>query len=59
MATQTPHDHQALLAEVLGLPESEVRVIKPEVGGGFGSKSKFYPSELLAAWASVKLERPV
>ena len=59
MATQTPQDHRTLFAEVLGLPEDEVRVLKPSIGGGFGSKSKFYPSELLTAWSSIKLERPV
>ena len=59
MASQTPNDHQSLIAGALGLPEQDVRVIVPEVGGGFGAKSKFYPDEVLAAWVATKLGRRV
>lgn len=58
-ATQIPHILRTLLAALLGIPESRVRVIAPEVGGGFGSKLNLYGEELLAAGISRRLERPV
>ncbi|MEO6382649.1 MAG: molybdopterin cofactor-binding domain-containing protein, partial [Nitrobacter sp.] len=48
-----------MCAFVLGLPESKVRVIAPDVGGGFGSKIFIYPEEMVALWASKKVRRPV
>ncbi|MFL5823441.1 MAG: xanthine dehydrogenase family protein molybdopterin-binding subunit [Solirubrobacteraceae bacterium] len=58
-STQVPHFVRLFLAILLGLSEERVRVIAPEVGGGFGSKLQVYGEEVLAAWASRKLERPV
>jgi carbon-monoxide dehydrogenase large subunit len=59
MGTQGPHRVRTLLHEALGLAEEQIQVIAPEVGGGFGAKSKFYPAEPLAAWCSLQVEQPV
>ncbi|MGO9821651.1 MAG: xanthine dehydrogenase family protein molybdopterin-binding subunit [Solirubrobacteraceae bacterium] len=58
-STQVPHFLRLFLSILLGISEERVRVIAPEVGGGFGSKLQVYGEEVLAAWASRKLERPV
>jgi carbon-monoxide dehydrogenase large subunit len=58
-STQTPHGVKQQLAICLGLPEIKVRVIAPEVGGGFGCKIPAYPEECLLAWISQRLRRPV
>ncbi|MEA2211914.1 MAG: aerobic carbon-monoxide dehydrogenase large subunit [Solirubrobacteraceae bacterium] len=58
-STQVPHFVRLFMALLLGLSEDHVRVIAPEVGGGFGSKLQVYGEELLACWASRKLGRPV
>ena len=58
-ATQVPHHIRKLVAEQLDLPENAVRVIAPDVGGGFGTKGKHYPEEVILAWAARKLERPL
>ena len=58
-ATQIPHGVRDELATFLDLPQSAVRVIAPEVGGGFGAKLSVYPEELLTAWAALRLARPV
>ncbi|HEY2439964.1 MAG TPA: xanthine dehydrogenase family protein molybdopterin-binding subunit [Solirubrobacteraceae bacterium] len=58
-ATQVPHFVRLFMALLLGLGEDRVRVIAPEVGGGFGQKLQVYGEELLACWASRKLGRPV
>lgn len=59
-STQNPHLIRLLLcAFVLGLPEHKVRVLGPDVGGGFGSKIFHYAEEALVVWASNKLRRPV
>ena len=58
-ATQVPHFLRLFLALLLGIHEERVRVIAPEVGGGFGSKLQVYGEEVLAAWCSRKLDRPV
>jgi carbon-monoxide dehydrogenase large subunit len=57
--TQTPHRLRWGLAQMLRLPESAVRVIAPDVGGGFGCKIGFYADEALCAWAARRLGRPV
>ncbi|MFN0161509.1 MAG: xanthine dehydrogenase family protein molybdopterin-binding subunit [Burkholderiales bacterium] len=57
--TQVPHHIRKLVAEQLALPENAVRVIAPDVGGGFGTKGKHYPEETVLAWAARKLERPL
>ena len=58
-STQVPHFIRLFLALLLGMSEERVRVIAPEVGGGFGSKLQVYGEEVLAAWCSRRLERPV
>jgi aerobic carbon-monoxide dehydrogenase large subunit len=58
-STQVPHFVRLFMALLLGLTEDHVRVIAPEVGGGFGSKLQIYGEELLACWASRKLAAPV
>jgi len=58
-STQVPHFLRLFLAILLGVGEDRVRVIAPEVGGGFGSKLNIYAEEIGCAWASRKLGRPV
>lgn len=58
-ATQSPHIVRTALADHLNLPEHRVRVISPDVGGGFGIKAMFYPEELAVAALSMRLGRPV
>ena len=58
--TQAPIAIRNGLAGMLGLSEHQVRVIAPFIGGGFGPKiMMFYPEEVLLAWATVQLERPL
>jgi carbon-monoxide dehydrogenase large subunit len=58
-STQVPHFLRLFLSILLGISEERVRVIAPEVGGGFGSKLQIYAEEIGCAWASRKLGRPV
>jgi len=59
-ATQGPHFVRDPLAEVvLKIPKDKLRLITPNVGGGFGMKAFVYPEQALVVWASRKLERPV
>ena len=58
-ATQAPHHIRKQVTEQLGMPESALRVISPDVGGGFGYKGKLYPEEGLVTWAARRLGRPV
>jgi carbon-monoxide dehydrogenase large subunit len=58
-SSQIPHLLRNYLAEQLGLPQHQVRVIVPEVGGGFGCKLNIYPEEALAAFAAMKTGHPV
>ena len=57
--SQNPHIHRFIISAVTGLSENKVRVIAPEVGGGFGSKIPCYPDEALVSWAAIKLGLPV
>jgi carbon-monoxide dehydrogenase large subunit len=60
VTSQNPHVHRLLMAAfVLGIPEHKVRVISPDVGGGFGSKIFLYNEETICSWATRKLKRPV
>jgi len=60
VTSQNPHVHRLLMcAFVLGIPEHKVRVIAPDVGGGFGSKIFLYTEEVVCSWASRQLKRPV
>jgi len=58
-STQAPHHIRRQVTEQLGIPESALRVISPDVGGGFGYKGKLYPEEGIIAWAARRLRRPV
>jgi carbon-monoxide dehydrogenase large subunit len=58
-STQIPHLAKTQIALMLGLPETSVRVITPEVGGGFGSKLNVYGEEAVVPWLAMKLGRPV
>jgi len=58
-ATQVPHHIRRYVAEQLGLAEGSIRLIAPDVGGGFGYKGKHYPEETIVAWAARRLRRPV
>ena len=57
--SQNPHIHRFLCSVMLKLPEHRIRVIAPEVGGGFGSKIPAYPDEALVSYAAMDLGRPV
>jgi carbon-monoxide dehydrogenase large subunit len=58
-STQAPHLVRSLVAQILGLDDNRVRVVAPEVGGGFGSKIQTYAEEILMAYISTKLNKPV
>jgi 4-hydroxybenzoyl-CoA reductase subunit alpha len=58
-ATQVPHYLHRSLSEVLGIPMHRIRVIKPEVGGGFGGKSDPLPHEIVCAALAIESGRPV
>ena len=57
--TQAPHAHRTLYAMVAGVPEHRIRVVSPDIGGGFGSKVPIYPGYLCAIVASMLTGRPV
>ena len=58
-STQTPHGVKQSLAYHLGLAESAIRVVAPDVGGGFGTKLQIYPEEILLCLLTRRLRRPV
>jgi len=58
-STQMPHRAHAILVAALGLTENQIRVVTPEVGGGFGPKAVFHPEELAVPAAALLLRRPV
>jgi carbon-monoxide dehydrogenase large subunit len=58
-STQNPHGVRQQLAAVLNVPETALRVIGPDVGGGFGMKADAYPEDALVLWASRRCGRPV
>ncbi|HXV72929.1 MAG TPA: aerobic carbon-monoxide dehydrogenase large subunit [Acidimicrobiia bacterium] len=59
MTTQAPHIIRAAVALVAELPEQMIRVISPDIGGGFGNKVPVYPGYVVSILASILLERPV
>jgi aerobic carbon-monoxide dehydrogenase large subunit len=60
VTSQNPHVHRLLMtAFVLGIPEHKVRVIAPDVGGGFGSKIFLYNEETVCTWATRQIKRPI
>ena len=58
-ATQAPHLIRKSITEALGIPQAKLRVVAPDVGGGFGTKGKHYPEETIVTWAARRLGRPV
>ncbi|MHC8945617.1 xanthine dehydrogenase family protein molybdopterin-binding subunit [Advenella incenata] len=58
-AAQLPHVNRTGLAECLGLDEGRIRVVSPDVGGGFGYKGILLPEEICCAWLAMHLQRPV
>ena len=59
LTSQAPHAHRTLFALVGGIPENNIRVISPDIGGGFGNKVPIYPGYVCAVVASLTLGRPV
>ena len=57
--SQAPHAHRTLFALVAGFPENNIRIIAPDIGGGFGNKVPIYPGYVCAVVASLQLGRPV
>ena len=58
-ATQVPHHIRRVVSEQLRLPQGAIRLVAPNVGGGFGYKGKHYPEETIVAWAAWRLRRPL
>src|SRR6185503_1630051 len=58
-STQIPHLMRTQVALMIGIPENKLRVITPEVGGGFGSKLNVYAEEALLGWIAMQLGKPV
>jgi len=59
MGSQVPHMHRRWIAETVGIPEHHLRVVAPDIGGGFGAKMHLYPEELLCAYLALALRSPV
>jgi carbon-monoxide dehydrogenase large subunit len=59
MTSQAPHAHRTLFALVAGLPEQNIRIVSPDIGGGFGNKVPIYPGYVVATAASLLIGRPV
>src|SRR6059036_445642 len=59
MTSQAPHAIRTVFALVTGLPEQNIRVISPDIGGGFGNKVPVYPGYVVATAASLLIGRPV
>jgi aerobic carbon-monoxide dehydrogenase large subunit len=58
-STQVPHTMRVAIAETLGIDERAIRVVAPDVGGGFGPKARLYPEEIVLAALALKLGYPV
>src|SRR5215470_9739645 len=58
-STQTPHTVRVALAEILDLEERRIRVVAPDVGGGFGPKARLYPEEIILAALALELDHPL
>ena len=57
--SQAPHAHRTLFALVAGIPEHKIRIVSPDIGGGFGNKVGIYPGYILAVVGSIVTGRPV
>ena len=58
-ANQNPHGARMEVSHIFHVPENRIRVVSPDVGGGFGLKGGFFPEDGLVVWAARKLRRPV
>ncbi|MGZ3323423.1 MAG: xanthine dehydrogenase family protein molybdopterin-binding subunit, partial [Xanthobacteraceae bacterium] len=58
-ATQMPHAMRTIIADLIGMPESDLRVIAPDVGGGFGQKMSLAPEFVVVTWLARKLRTSV
>ena len=58
-STQIPHLVRTLLPGMIGIPENKLRVVAPEVGGGFGSKLNLYAEEAVVSHLAIRLDRPI
>jgi aerobic carbon-monoxide dehydrogenase large subunit len=59
LTSQAPHAHRTLFAMVAGLPEQNIRIVSPDIGGGFGNKVPIYPGYVVATAASLLIGKPV
>src|SRR5437867_1204133 len=59
LTSQAPHAHRTILAQLMGLPEQQVQIISPDLGGAFGNKVPLYPGYVVTVAASFLLSRPV
>ena len=59
MTSQAPHAHRTVVSLVTGIPEDKIRIIAPDIGGGFGNKVPVYAGYVVAAAASVVIGKPV
>src|SRR5579864_5461787 len=59
LTSQAPHAHRTLFAIVAGIPENNIRIISPDIGGGFGNKVPIYPGYVCAVVASLTVGAPV
>ena len=59
LTSQAPHAHRTLFAMMTGLPEHKIRVVSPDIGGGFGNKAPIYPGYLCAIVGSIVTGKPV
>lgn len=57
--TKVKHFNRTILAAFLELPESSIRFVEPDVGGGFGARGEFYPEDFLIPWLAIQLRQPV
>src|SRR5438445_4483499 len=58
-AAKVPHFNRSVLARLLKLPESRIRMVETEVGGGFGGRGEFYPEDYLIPYLALRLAQPV
>jgi carbon-monoxide dehydrogenase large subunit len=58
-STQSPHMVRRVLADLIGMPQQAIRVIAPDVGGGFGIKNRFYPEEFMVPFLARRAGRPL
>jgi aerobic carbon-monoxide dehydrogenase large subunit len=59
VASQNPHGVRMEMSHIFHVPENRIRVVSPDVGGGFGLKGGSFPDEALVLWAARRLRRPV